>query len=120
MYQNTKNEELTSEQLITKLKQELKNSHENNEKLRRDIQGKDERLHKINLERKKILTEFYAENCERTNEWLQTNAPDYVIQCLHDFTEAMHSLGKRAVRAEVALIGGRTLDLFKKCGIVED
>lgn len=49
-------------------------------------------------------SKFYAENCERTNEWLNKNAPKYVIRCIRELTEFTLSFGKRALDAESKLL----------------
>ena len=48
-------------------------------------------------------SKFYVENCGRTNEWLQKNAPKYVTKCIQELADTALSLGKRAVEAETVL-----------------
>ena len=47
-YQNIKSVDLTKEQLIEKLQTSLTNSHKNNDRLRRDVQGKDNSIQRLN------------------------------------------------------------------------
>ncbi|KKM17265.1 hypothetical protein LCGC14_1677490 [marine sediment metagenome] len=50
-----------------------------------------------------MVSKFYAENCERTNEWLRENAPEYVIKCVRELADITLSFGKRTTEAETLL-----------------
>ena len=36
------------------------------------------------------LSQFYKDNCEKSNQWLLENAPDYVNQCLEEAFRVVH------------------------------
>jgi len=53
-------------------------------------------------------SEHYKRYWQVTNEWLQANAPDYVIKCVEELAQLTQELGEELLRCHKAVLKAET------------